>query len=77
MYVNVMAKPHPQTLHARRFLALPLAGETGCLLAVNSVAILVDSLEQMLVRLLNVEEAEPWPLAVAPAMTTMRVKDSP
>ena len=59
MYVNLMANPHPWTLHARRFLALPLAGETRCLLVLNSVAFLVDSPEQMLVRPLNGEEAEP------------------
>ena len=75
MYVNLMAKPHPPTLHARRFLALPLAGETGCLLAMNSVAFLVDSPEQMVVRPLNVEEVEPCPVAMA--MTTTRAKDSP
>ena len=75
MYVNLMAKPHPPALHARRFLALPLAGETGCLLALNSVAILDDSAKHMVVRPMNVE-AEPWPLAVAPAMTTARAKDS-
>ena len=77
MYVNLMVKPYPPTPHGRRFLALALAGETGCLLPVNSVAILVDSLEQMVVRLLNVEEAEPWPLAVAPTMTTARATGSP
>ena len=72
-----MAKPHPPTLHARRFLALPLVGETGCLLALSSMVILDDFLEQMVVRPLNVEEAEPWPLVVAPAMMTARAKDSP
>ena len=77
MYVNLMAKPHPPILHGRRFLALALAGETRCLLALNSVAILDDSPEQMVVRPLNVKEAEPWPLAVAPAMTTARATDSP
>ena len=76
MYVNLMAKPHPPTLHARRFLALPLAEETRCLLELNSMAILDDSLEEMVVRPLNVE-AEPWPVVVALAMTTARAKDSP
>ena len=71
MYVNLMAKPHPPTLHARRFLALPLVGETGCLLALNFVAILDDSPEQMVVKPLTVE-AEPWPLAMAPVMMTAR-----
>ena len=77
MYVNLMAKPHPPTLHGRRFLALTLAGETGCLLVLNSVAIFDDFPEQMVVRPLNVEEAEPWPLEVAPTMTTARATGSP
>ena len=62
-----MAKPHPPTLHARRFLALPLAAETGCSVALNSMAILDDSPEEV-VRPLNVE-AEPWAMVVAPVMT--------
>ena len=70
-----MAKPHPPTLHARRFLALPLAAETGCLVALNSVAILDDSLKEV-VRPLYVE-AEPWVVAMAPMMTTARAKDFP
>ena len=76
MYVNLMAMPHPPTLHGRRFLALPLVGETGCLLALNFAAILDDSPEQLVVRPLNVE-GEPWSLAVVPAMTTARATGSP